>query len=144
MKRYFKFGTYCDSVVDIIVVAMARALNMNLKIYQQGTSVNIQILEHITNATGKEIHLKFTHGNSNVANNNYNVILLLEEPTLRHTDEEVTSTIEQPICIDDVDVIDLTDDSEMTTSEQPESPHSNTRMSCNSLCTYLLTQKLNV
>ena len=36
MKRYFKFGTYCDSVVDLIVVAMARALNMNLKIYQKG------------------------------------------------------------------------------------------------------------
>ena len=33
MKRYFKFGTYCDSVVDLIVVATARALNMNLKIY---------------------------------------------------------------------------------------------------------------
>ena len=33
MKRYFKFGTYCDSVVDLIVVAMTRSLNMNLKIY---------------------------------------------------------------------------------------------------------------
>ena len=132
VKRYFKFGTYCDSIVDLIVVATARALNMNLKIYQQGTSGNIQILEHITNDPGKEIHLKFTHDNSNVANNHCNAILLLEEPTPRHTDEEVTiespcpSAIEQPICIDHADVIDLTDDSEMTTSEQPESPHSNT------------------
>ena len=131
MKRYFKFGTYCDSIVYLIV-AMARALNMNLKIYQQGTLGNIQILEHITNPTGKEIHLKFTHDHSNVANNHYNAILLLEEHTPRHTDEEVTiespcpSAVEQPICIDDADVIDLTDDSEMTTSEQPESPHSNT------------------
>ena len=32
VKRYFKVGTYCDSVLDLIVVAMARALNMNLKI----------------------------------------------------------------------------------------------------------------
>ena len=94
VKRYFKYGTYCNSVVDLIVVAMARALNMNLKIYQQGTLGNIQILEHITNATGKEIHLKFTHDHSNVANNHYNAILLLEECTLRHTDEEVT--IESP------------------------------------------------
>ena len=47
MKRYFKFGTYCNSVVDLIVVAMARALNMNLKIYQKGPSGNIQILEYI-------------------------------------------------------------------------------------------------
>ena len=69
MKRFFKLGTYCDSVVDIIVIAEARALNMNLKIYQRGTSGNIQIQEHITNATDKEIHLKFTHDNSNVAMN---------------------------------------------------------------------------
>ena len=105
---------------------------MNLKIYQQGTLGNIQILEHITNTTGKEIHLKFTRDHSNVAKNHYDAILPLEEPTLRHTDEEVTiespcpSTIEWPICLDDADVIDLTDDSEMTTSKQPESPHSNT------------------
>ena len=132
VKRYFKFGTYCNSIVDLIVVAMARALNMNLKIYQQGTSGNIQILEHITNAIGQEIHLKFTKDHTNVANNHYNAILLLDEPTPRHTDEEVTTeipcprAIEQPICLDDADVINLTDDSEMTTSKQPESPHSNT------------------
>ena len=133
MKRYFKFVAYCNSVVDLIVVATARALNMNLKIYLQGTLGNIQILEHITNATGNEIHLKFTQDHINVANNHYDAILLLDKHTLRHTDEEVTldspcpSAIEQPICLDDADVTDLTDDSEITTSKQPESPHSNTR-----------------
>ena len=57
----------------------------------------------------------------------------LDEPTPRHTDEEVTiespcpSTLEQPICLDDADdVIDLTDDSEMTTSEQSDSLQNNT------------------
>ena len=30
VKRYFKFGTYCNSIVDIIVIAVVRALNMNL------------------------------------------------------------------------------------------------------------------
>ena len=93
---------------------------------------NIQILEYITHATAKEVHLKFTHDPSNVASNHYDSILLLEEPTPSHTDEEVTiespcpSTIEQSICLDDADVIDLTDDSEMTTSEQPESLQNNT------------------
>ena len=67
-----------------------------------------------------------------MASNHYDSILLLEEPTPRHTHEEVTiespcpSTIEQPICLDDADVIDLTDDPEMTTSEQQESAHNNT------------------
>ena len=125
VKRYFKFGTYCDSVLDLIVVAMARALKLNLKIYQKGPTGNIQILKHITHATAKEAHLKFTCDSSNVANNHYEAILLLDKPTQRHTDEEVTiesphpSILEQPISLDDADdVIDLTDDSEMTTSEQ--------------------------
>ena len=151
MKRYFKFGTYCDSVVDLIVVATARALNMNLKIYQKGPMGNIQILEHITHATVKEAHLKFTHDPSNVANDHYDAILLLDEPTPRHTDEEVTiespcpNTIKQPICLDDV--IDLRDDSEVTMYEQSDSLQNNTSdngMSCNSLCTYFLKPKLNV
>ena len=121
MKRYFKFGTYCDSVLDVIVVATGRALNMNLKIYQKGPTGNTEILEHITHTTAKEAQLKFTHDPSNVANNHYEAILLLDEPTQRHTDEEVSientcpSTLEQPTCLDDEDdVIDLTDDSEMT------------------------------
>ena len=128
MKRYFKFGTYCD----LIVVAMARALNMNLKIYQKGPMGNIQILKYITHATAKEVHLKFTHDPSNVASNQYDSLLLLEEPTPSHTDEEVTiespcpSTIEQPICLDDAGVIDLTDDSEVTTYEQSDSLQNNT------------------
>ena len=133
VKRYFQFGTYCDSIVDLINVAMTIALNMNLKIYQKGPTGNIQILEHITHATAKEAHLKFIHDPSNVANNHYEVILLFDEPTPRHTNEEVTiespcpSTIEQPICLDDADdVIDLTDDSEVTTSEQSDSLQNNT------------------
>ena len=43
VKRYFKFGTYCDSVVDLIVVVTARALELNLKMYQKGPTGNIQI-----------------------------------------------------------------------------------------------------
>ena len=94
VKRYFKFGTYCDSVLHLIVVAMGRALNMNLKIYQKGPTGNVQILKHITHATAKEACLKFTHDPSNVTNNHYDAILLLDEPTQKHTDEEVT--IESP------------------------------------------------
>ena len=132
VKRYFKFGTYCNSIVDLIVVVMARALHMNLKIYLKGTSGNIQILEHIINATGKEIHLKFTHDHGNVAKNHYDTKLLLEEPIPSHTDEQATiespcpSTIGQQICLDDADVVDLIEDSEITTSKHPETPHNNT------------------
>ena len=106
---------------------------MNPKIYQKGPTGNIQILKHITHATAKEAHLKFTCDPSNVANNHYEAILLLDEPMQRHTEEEVTiespcpSSLEQPIYLDDADdVIDHTDDSEMTTSEQSDSLQNNT------------------
>ena len=89
VKRYFKFGTYCDSILNLIVVALARALNLDFKIYQKGPKGDIQILKHPTDATAKEAHLKFTCDPSNVANNHYEAILLLDEPTNSQTEEEV-------------------------------------------------------
>ena len=129
-QRYFKFGMYCDNVLDLTAVATARALKLNLTIYQKGLKGNIQILKHTTEATAKEAHLKFTCDPSNVANNHYKAILLLDKPTQRLTEEEVTiisphpSNIEQTRSLDDV--IDLTDDSEMTTCQQFDSLQNNT------------------
>ena len=68
-QRYLKFGMYCDNVLDLIVVATARALKLNLIIYQKGPKGNIQILEYTTHVTAKEAHLKFTCHPSHVANN---------------------------------------------------------------------------
>ena len=56
-KRYFKFGMYCYSVLNLIVVATARALKLYLTIYHKGPKGNIQILEHTTHATDKKVHL---------------------------------------------------------------------------------------
>ena len=127
-QRYFKFGMYCDNVHDLIIVATASALKLNLTIYQKGLKENIHILKHNTHAICKEVHLKFTCDPSNVANNHYEAMLLLNKPTERHTEEEVTiershpSTFEQPISLDDADdVIDLRDDSKMTPIQQPDS-----------------------
>ena len=80
-EMYFKSGMYCDNVLDPIVVATARALKLNLTIYQKGPKVHIQILKHTTHATGKEVHLKFPCDPSNVANNHYEAPLLLNKPT---------------------------------------------------------------
>ena len=128
VQRYFQFRTYCEYVLKLIVVAMAGALNLNLTIYHKGPKGNIQILEHTTDATAKETHLKFTCDPSNVANNRYEAILLLVKPTENHTEEEVTiaspcpSTFEQARSLHDADdVIDLRDDSEMTTTQQLDS-----------------------
>ena len=40
----FKFGNYCDSVIDLIIIASTKALNMNLSIYQKGPDGNIQVI----------------------------------------------------------------------------------------------------
>ena len=84
-ENYFKYGMYCKDVLDLIVVATATALNLNLTIYQKGLKGNIQILEHTTHATTKEIHLKFTCDISYVTNNHYEAMLLLNKYTESHT-----------------------------------------------------------
>ena len=121
-ERYFKFGTCCDNVLDVIIFATARSLKLDLTMYQKGPKGSIQLLKHTTHATGKEVHLKFTCDPTNVATNDYEAILLFNTPTERNTEEVVTigsphpSTFEQPITLDDAhDMLDLTDDSKMTT-----------------------------
>ena len=70
-QRYFKFGMYCENVLNLIVVTMTRALNLKPTIYQKGPTGNIHILKHTIHVTAKEDHLKFTCDPSNVANNHY-------------------------------------------------------------------------
>ena len=60
-QRYFKFGMYCDNVLNLIFVAMARSLRLNLTIYQKGPKGNIPILKHTTHTAAKETHLKYTY-----------------------------------------------------------------------------------
>ena len=71
--------------------------------------------------------MKFTCYPSNIASNHYGAILLLNKPTERSTEEKVTiespcpSTLEEPLSLYEADgVIDLTDDSEMTTAQLPD------------------------
>ena len=83
---------YCDNVLDVILVATARALKLILTIYQKGLKGNIHILEHTTHTAGKEVYLKFTCEPSN----HYETILLLNKHTERNTEEEVTIKIHVP------------------------------------------------
>ena len=151
MKRYFKLGTYCDSVLNLIVIARARALNLNLKIYQKGPKGNIQIPEHITHPTAKEAHLKFTCDTSNAAHYHYEVIFPLDEPTQRHTEEEVS--IESPckallIMQEAKMMLMMWLTWQMILRWQPLSNQTHFQiiqaiMSCNSLFTYFLRWQLN-
>ena len=40
-EKYFKFRTYCDNVLHVIVTATTKALKLNFTIYQKGPKVNI-------------------------------------------------------------------------------------------------------
>ena len=77
--------------------------------------------------------MKFTQNLCNLANNHYEVLLFLHKPVEGHRKDEATienphlSTLEQPISQADADdVVDLTDDSEMTAVHQLESVQYNT------------------
>ena len=129
-ERCFKFRTYCDNILNVITIATTRALNLNLTVYQKGQKGNIQILEQTIHTIGKGVHLKFTRNPCNLAHNYYGAILLFDKPAWRCREEQFTtegphsSTLEQPISQDDADeVIDMTDDSEMTAIHQLELVH---------------------
>ena len=47
LEGYFKFGNYCDSVVNLIIIATTKPLNLNVSIYQKGQDGNIQALDHL-------------------------------------------------------------------------------------------------
>ena len=58
-KGYFKFGNYCDSVIDLIIIVTTKVLNVNLTIYQKGPDEKIHVIEQTADTGGRDIHLKF-------------------------------------------------------------------------------------
>ena len=35
-EHYFKFGNYCDYIINVLIIATVKALHLNLSIYQKG------------------------------------------------------------------------------------------------------------
>ena len=56
---YFKFGNYCDSIIDVIIIATVKALHVNLPIYQKEPEGNIELIEQTIDTGGREVYLKF-------------------------------------------------------------------------------------
>ena len=59
-EGYIKFGNYCDNFINVIIIATAAALHMNVSIHQKGPHGNIKFIEQITYIRGREVYLKFT------------------------------------------------------------------------------------
>ena len=125
-ESYFTFGSYCDSVPDVSIIAIERALKLNLSIYQKGPKGNIQILKQTTHTAGREVYLTFTWDLCNLANNHNDAILLCDKPAEICQQDEVIIESPSPtslqLIIQDYadEVFDLTDDSETTVVQHPE------------------------
>ena len=57
----FKFGNYCDSIMDVIIVSSVKALHMNLSFYQKQPHGNIQVIEHTTDFSQTSSLYIYTH-----------------------------------------------------------------------------------
>ena len=73
-KSFFSTGNFNSNIVDVIVSCAARALNINLYIYQQSTTGKVQVLKSLTHPQSKDVHLKFTHNNLVPGANHYEPI----------------------------------------------------------------------
>ena len=51
-EGYFKFGNYCDSVIDLIIIATVKALHLSLAIYQKGSDRDIEVIEQTKDVRG--------------------------------------------------------------------------------------------
>ena len=59
VEGYFKFGSYCNSVIDVITIATAQALHLNMSIFQEGPVGNLHVIEKTSKSRGRDVHWKF-------------------------------------------------------------------------------------
>ena len=57
-EGYFIFGNFCDSIINVFSFVTAKALHINLLIYQKEPDGNIQVIGQTTDIRGRECHLK--------------------------------------------------------------------------------------
>lgn len=71
---FFRSREYNRDIVDLLVEIAAQALELNLSIYQN-LDGQIQVLRYNGGPDCKEIRVKFTHDNNNMALNHYDAII---------------------------------------------------------------------
>ena len=56
-ESYLKLGNNKGSIVDIIIIADACALHLNLSIYQKGPNDNVQVIQQNSDSKGTYMYL---------------------------------------------------------------------------------------
>ena len=59
-RGLLQIWNYCDSVINLIIIATSKAIKMNMSIYQKGPDGNIQVIGQTTDTRGREARLQFT------------------------------------------------------------------------------------
>lgn len=78
---FFQSGVFDKDVVDIIISSAAKALNLNLYIYEKGEKGEVVVLDQFVHPSCVTVHLKFTHDNKAPLGNHYEPIICNPEVT---------------------------------------------------------------
>ena len=116
---YFKFGNYCDSIIDIIFIVTTKALNMNLSFYQKRPDGNIQAIEQTTDVRVREVYLTCMQDPENTTYNHCDASLLFDKPSqLLEIDRSIPTRQQIMMQQQDFEVIDLTVDFDTNPMQQ--------------------------
>ena len=96
---FFKYHTYTQNIVDVLVHAAADALNICLYIYQKYED-SIQIVCIDGDDCIRNIHLRFHRNPLNPEENHYDAIVLDPSNTVKKLKKTPKTTILEPIIID--------------------------------------------
>ena len=96
---FFKYCTYNQNIVDVLVHATADALNLCLYIYQNYDN-NTQIVWVDGDDCVRTIHLKFHRNPMNSEGNHYDAIVFDPSNTVKKLKKKPKTTILEPIIIE--------------------------------------------
>ena len=126
VQEYFERGKFITSeVCDFLVSVIAEVFNLTIHVYQKKSNGNIQVHKFSVDNPEKEVHLKFTHDNSAPGGNHCDCVvrttlakkelLLDQQKTTPVTEEtQIPETLTRTKNLDDVEVIDLTQEINIT------------------------------
>ena len=133
VQEYFESGTFITSeVCDFLVSVIAEVFNLTIHVYQKKPDGNVQVHKFSPDTPEKEVHLKFTHDNAASGGNHYDCIvrtslakkeiILDQQKTTPVTKEtQIPATLTSSQKLDDVEVIDLTQEINTTGNTTGES-----------------------
>ena len=133
VQEYFESGSFITAeVCDFLVSVIAEVFNLTIHVYQKKPDGNVQVHNFSPDKPEKEVHLKFTHNNAAPGGNHYDCVvrtsfakkeMILDQQKTNPVNEEphIPPTLTATQNLDDVEVIDLTQEINTTGNTTGES-----------------------